>query len=211
VEGKADIKPAPDVLVIFGRPKTDRGSYRQGEEGNIPITVVIEILSPGNNSMEMDDQLAFYEEHGVEEYYHYDPEGNRLKIFLRRGDVLRRTRVVAGFSSPRLGIRFAFSGPGMVVYDPDGRRFLTFEELAAARGCGPTGNRRGSTYCSACGTRRKGPKRSGDRGRAGRARTARSRGLAWGWLTSERIPRAPAVLAPGRRAVTAPGRWQAGP
>ena len=29
IEGRPDIRVAPDVLVAFGRPKGDRGSYRQ--------------------------------------------------------------------------------------------------------------------------------------------------------------------------------------
>ncbi len=133
VEGHPEIRIAPDVLVVFGRPKGDRGSYRQWEEGNVPLTVVFEILSPSNTVTEMDDKHAFYEEHGVEEYYVFDPDNQRLLVYLRRGDVLRRVRPVEGFTSPRLGIRFDLSGPEMVVYGPDGQRFLTFEELKINR------------------------------------------------------------------------------
>ena len=32
-EGKPKIRQAPDAMVVFGRPKGDRGSYRQWEEG----------------------------------------------------------------------------------------------------------------------------------------------------------------------------------
>ncbi|MEC4805732.1 MAG: Uma2 family endonuclease, partial [Jaaginema sp. PMC 1080.18] len=48
VEGQPKIRIAPDAMVIFGRPKGDRGSYRQWEEENIVPQVVFEILSPGN-------------------------------------------------------------------------------------------------------------------------------------------------------------------
>jgi Uma2 family endonuclease len=133
VEGSSELQIAPDVLVVFGRPKGDRGSYRQWEEDNVPLTVVFEILSPSNTVPEMDDKQAFYEEHGVEEYYMYDPDGNRLIAFVRRGEVLRRVRPVAGFVSPRLGIAFDLSGTELVVRRPDARPFLTFEELEAAR------------------------------------------------------------------------------
>jgi Uma2 family endonuclease len=133
LEGHPEIRIAPDVFVVFGRPKGDRGSYKQWVEGNIPFTVVFEILSPGNTVMEMDDKQDFYEEHRVEEYYLYDPDNSRLKVFLRQGDVLRRVRPASNFVSPRLGIRFDLSGPEMVVYRPDGQRFLTFEELEDAR------------------------------------------------------------------------------
>jgi Uma2 family endonuclease len=133
VEGQPELRIAPDVLVVFGRPKGDRGSYQQWREGDVPLTVVFEILSPKNTVMEMDDKQALYEEYGVEEYYVYDPDSHRLKVFVRRGDVLRRVRPVEGFVSPRLGIRFNLEGPEMVIYGPDGRPFLTFEELEVAR------------------------------------------------------------------------------
>jgi Uma2 family endonuclease len=133
VERQPDVVQAPDVLVVFGRPKGDRASYRQWEEEGVPLTVVFEVLSPGNTLVEMDDKHAFYEEHAVEEYYIYDPDSNRLMVFVRRGEVLRRVRPVHGFTSPRLGIRFDLSGPELVVRGPDGRPFVTFEELESAR------------------------------------------------------------------------------
>jgi Uma2 family endonuclease len=133
VEGRPDLKEAPDVLVVFGRPKGDRSSYRQWEEGDVPLTVVFEILSPSNTVVQMADKFAFYEEYGVEEYYVYDPDTNRLLVYVRRGQTLVGVRPVAGFLSPRFGIRFDTSGPELVVFGPDGRRFLTFEELHAER------------------------------------------------------------------------------
>jgi Uma2 family endonuclease len=131
VEGEMEVKQAPDVYVVFGRPKGDRSSYRQWEEGNVPMTVVFEVLSPENTYQEMIDKFAFYEEHGVEEYYVYDPDSNRLQAYVRKGDVLIRVRNLVNFTSPRLGIRFDLSGPEMVVYYPDGEPFLTFEQLRA--------------------------------------------------------------------------------
>jgi Uma2 family endonuclease len=133
VEGHPEVCVALDVYVVFGRPKGDRGSYQQWEEGDIPLTVVFEILSPGNTHDEMIDKFAFYEEYGVEEYYIYNPDTNRLWIYTRRGTTLALVRPVAGFVSPRLKIRFDLSGRELVVYGPDGRQFLTFEELAAER------------------------------------------------------------------------------
>jgi len=131
VEGEPEVKQAPDVYVVFGRPRGHRPSYKQWEEGNVPMTVVFEVLSPGNTYEEMSDKEAFYEEHGVEEYYIYNPDSNRLKVFLRRGEVFVRVRKVQDFESPRLGIRFDLSGEEMVVYYPNGERFLSFDELKA--------------------------------------------------------------------------------
>jgi Uma2 family endonuclease len=131
VEGHPEIRNAPDVYVAFGRPKGDRGSYRQWEENNIPLTVVFEILSPGNTAEEMDQKLDFYDEYGVEEYYIYNPDTNRLSAFVRRGEVFRRVRPVHGFISPRLSIRFDLSGPEMIVTRPNGQPFRLLEEAEA--------------------------------------------------------------------------------
>ena len=81
----------------------------------------------------MTDKFTFYEEHGVEEYYVYDPDLNRLMAFVRRDDILRRVRPVDSFVSPRLGIRFQMTEPEMTIYGPDGKQFLTFEELKDAQ------------------------------------------------------------------------------
>src|SRR5687767_4834787 len=45
VEGNSEIRVAPDVYVVFGRPKGDRASYQQWNEDNVPMTVVFEVLS----------------------------------------------------------------------------------------------------------------------------------------------------------------------
>ena len=66
VEGDIKIRQAPDVMVVFGRPKGDRGSYRQWLEDNIAPQVVFEILSPGNTASEMMRKLLFYQGHVVE-------------------------------------------------------------------------------------------------------------------------------------------------
>jgi Uma2 family endonuclease len=78
VEGRPDIRRAPDVLVAFGRPKGDRGSYRQWEEGGIAPQVVFEVLSPGNTLTEIAAKFEFYDTYGVEEYYVYDPERGEM-------------------------------------------------------------------------------------------------------------------------------------
>jgi Uma2 family endonuclease len=124
---------APDVFVAFGRPTGDRRSYKQWEEAGVAPQVVIEILSPSNTQEEMEEKDAFYTDHGVEEYYVYNPEKDDLSIYVRKGTVLRRQWVQNEFTSPRLGIRFYLTGPEMQVFYPDGRRFLTFPELEAER------------------------------------------------------------------------------
>ena len=71
VEGSPKITQAPDIMIAFGAPKGDRGSYKQWEENNIAPQVVFEILFPGNTKKEMSKKLLFYDCYGVEEYYIY--------------------------------------------------------------------------------------------------------------------------------------------
>jgi Uma2 family endonuclease len=133
VEGHSAVVTAPDVLVAFDRPRGHRLSYRQWEEGGVPPQVVFEVLTSPWGYQEMADKLAFYDEHGVEEYYVYDPDHNTLDAYLRGQAALVRQRVRDTFSSPRLGIRFDLTGPEMAVFRPDGRRFLSPEEAEAER------------------------------------------------------------------------------
>src|SRR5262249_4407315 len=71
VENHPEICQAPDVYVVFGRPKKHRGCYKQWEEDNVAIQVVFEIRSPSNTGDELLDKEEFYDEYGVEEYYLY--------------------------------------------------------------------------------------------------------------------------------------------
>lgn len=121
---------APDVMVAIGRPKGRRGCYKQWEEGEIAPQVVFEILSPSNSAKEMADKLAFYDSYGVEEYYVYDPPVNRLEVWLRQEGRLRRMAHLKGWTSPRLGIRFAVTGETLEIFDPLGQPFLSPVELA---------------------------------------------------------------------------------
>ena len=59
VEGNNKIRAAPDAMVVFGRPKGDRGSYIQYREEGVVPQVAFEILSPGNRPAEMRRKLAF--------------------------------------------------------------------------------------------------------------------------------------------------------
>ncbi|NJK81120.1 MAG: Uma2 family endonuclease [Chloroflexaceae bacterium] len=130
VEGRPDIRRAPDAMVVFGRPKGYRGSYKQWEEGNLAPQVVFEVLSPNNTPREMREKLRFYERYGVEEYYLYDPDGNHLEGWQQVGTSLEPLDVLDGWVSPRLGIRFALAArPELVIYRPDGQSFLSHQEL----------------------------------------------------------------------------------
>jgi Uma2 family endonuclease len=130
VEGRPDIRTAPDVMVVFGRPKGHRGSYKQWVEGGIAPQVVFEILSPGNTWREMFDKRKFYERYGVKEYYLYDPDGGSLEIWQTNGRALGSVVFEGEWRSPLLGVTLKLEGDGSLsVYSPDGRRFLPPVEI----------------------------------------------------------------------------------
>lgn len=130
VEGDPKIRLAPDILVAFGRPKGDRGSYQQWQEDNIPPQVVFEILSPGNRVKKMVEKLRFYERYGVEEYYIYDPDGIELTGLIHSETGLVVIDQIHNWISPRLGIRFDMSGEELRIYRPDGQPFVSYVEIA---------------------------------------------------------------------------------
>ncbi len=125
VEGNNRIRSAPDAMVAFGRPKGDRGSYRTWDENSISPQAVFEILSPGNRKSEMDRKQKFYEKYGVQEYYLYDPDRNRLGGWMRSGKKLVPIENMQGWISPLLKIRFDLKEDDLHIFDPDGEEFLT--------------------------------------------------------------------------------------
>lgn len=129
VMGNNRIRRAPDVLVVLGRPKGHRGSYRQWEEDNVAPQVVFEILSPGNRVMEMLKKEQFYDQYGVAEYYVYDPDDNEFMGWRRVAGQWQRIDPVQGWSSPLLGVRFEVTSETLVIYRPDGKPFETFAAL----------------------------------------------------------------------------------
>ncbi|MBE9225380.1 Uma2 family endonuclease [Phormidium sp. LEGE 05292] len=129
VEGDNKTRQAPDTMVVFGRPKGDRGSYKQWEEDNIAPQVVFEILSPGNRLKAMAQKLKFYERYGVEEYYVFEPDDVELIGWVRSGNELELIDEINGWISPRLGVRFQVTTDNLEIFAPSGERFLTFVEL----------------------------------------------------------------------------------
>jgi Uma2 family endonuclease len=120
---------APDVMVIFGRPKGRRGSYQQWKEDHIAPQVVFEILSPSNDAEEMSRKLEFYDTYGVEEYYVYDPDTFALEGWQRQNNHLAKLWQLDGWVSPRLGVRFGIGQGEWQLYHPDGQKFLSSVEL----------------------------------------------------------------------------------
>jgi Uma2 family endonuclease len=133
VEGDPNIRVAPDTLVVFGRPKGHRSSYRQWEEGGIAPQVVFEILSPGNRAGEMSRKFDVYQTYGVEEYYLIDPDRELASGWLRSEGALLPIPVMAGWVSPRLQIQFVYANGAWSILGRDGRKFLSYPELAQQR------------------------------------------------------------------------------
>jgi Uma2 family endonuclease len=134
VEGNPKYRVAPDVMVVFGRPKGDRGSYQQWLEDDLAPQVVFEILSPSNTEGEMERKLQIYARCGVEEYYIYDPDRSILKGYQHDNDFyLDRIEEMNGWISPRLGIQFHSDGEEFHITHPDGRVFETFDRVATER------------------------------------------------------------------------------
>jgi Uma2 family endonuclease len=133
VQGHPEIRQAPDVMVVLGRPRGHRGSYKQWEEDNIPPQVVFEVASPGNTQAEWDAKLKFYRQHGVQEYYIYDPDTSEWRGYVREGGKLAVIEAMEGWVSPLLGIRFGRgSGTDPGVYAPSGERFVGYVALRRA-------------------------------------------------------------------------------
>ncbi|HEY9833102.1 MAG TPA: Uma2 family endonuclease [Stenomitos sp.] len=133
VEGNNRICQAPDTMVAFGTPKGDRRSYLQWKENNIPPQVVFEIRSYSDSQTKMAKKLAFYNRHGVEEYYLYDPDDKELTGWQRIEGLLEVIEPMSGWVSPRLGVRFELTESGLELYRPDGQKFLSYLELEEQR------------------------------------------------------------------------------
>ena len=129
IQGQPKIVTAPDVMAVFGRPKGDRGSYKQWEEENIAPQVIFEILSPSNDRIEMSKKLLFFDRHQVEEYYLYDPETNFLDIWIRTSEGLEPIAQSDNWTSPRLEVRFDTSTGRLQLYKPDGTKFYSYIEV----------------------------------------------------------------------------------
>ncbi|NJP07990.1 MAG: Uma2 family endonuclease, partial [Chloroflexaceae bacterium] len=137
VEGDPAEVAAPDVMVVFGRPKGHRRRYLEWEEENIGPQVVFEILSPSNTAREMRDKFDFYERNGVEEYYIYNPGPAEpypyLRGYIRRDGQLQPIEQMNGWVSPLLGILFDMSSGELRLFHPDGQPFRSPVEMAEER------------------------------------------------------------------------------
>jgi len=133
-KGSNTIRMAPDVYVVFGRPKKHRGSYKLWEENNIFPQVVIEVWSPSNTEPQMELKRQFYERHGAEEYYLFRPEfPAQMEGWLREGNRLVPIDDMNGHRSPRLNFTFHIEDGYLIVRGQDGRPLLRPDEIFVER------------------------------------------------------------------------------
>lgn len=133
IEGNNKYRCAPDAMIAFGRPKGDRGSYMQWREDDVAPQVVFEVMSPGNRASQMADRIDFFEKHGVEECYIYDPDRKTLRALLRKGDSFISQDVRDSVVSRRLGVRIALENGDLALYGADGQRFRSYFEVCDER------------------------------------------------------------------------------
>jgi hypothetical protein len=82
----------------------------------------------------MIQKFKFYERHGVEEYYLYDPQNVELTGWRLVDEQLEAIAQMDGWVSPRLGVRFGLSEEsGLQMFGPSGEPFVSFVELAQLR------------------------------------------------------------------------------
>lgn len=134
IEGNPKKCVAPDCLVAIGRPRKDRGSYKQWEEENIPPQVVFEVLSPSNTHAEMAQKAMFYDKFGVEEYYVLDPEKPYFEVWIRYDkDLELIDSKQTMWTSKLLGIKLVIIDEKLRIFNPNGSRFLTYTESLKAK------------------------------------------------------------------------------
>jgi len=133
VRGNNTERTAPDAMVVFGRPKGERGSYRQWVEGGLAPQVVFEVLSPGNTPTEMASKRDWYARYGVEEYYEYDPNNGTLDGWRMAYGTSLKIEKMQGWVSPRLGVTLGLEGNDLVMVGPDGERFKSVQTIAQER------------------------------------------------------------------------------
>lgn len=129
VEGHPEIRTAPDTYVAFGRPKWARPSYKQWEEGNVAPAIAVEVWSPSNTFKHMLWKLHFYQKHGVQEFWSWDPDRKALAVFVREDNELKPVATDGGWVSPLTGVRLEEIDGVLHATGPDGVPFRSGDEM----------------------------------------------------------------------------------
>ena len=136
VEGKPEIRTAPDAMVVLGRPPGYRGSYKQWEEDNIAPQVVFEIVSHlVTDSRKWSARSSSTKSTGLRNTTCTTPIAETWQVGGALLGELEEIPEMAGFVSPLLQIRFEpGEGPdNLKILDPQGVPFATYVELVEQR------------------------------------------------------------------------------
>ena len=97
--GNNEVWLQPDVQVVFGVERGNRGSYRVWKEGKAP-DFVLEVASPSTAKHDAEHEAREYSRIGVREYWRLDPLGalmsNTLEGYSASGGSYGRVQPVAG-------------------------------------------------------------------------------------------------------------------
>ncbi|MDO8364856.1 MAG: Uma2 family endonuclease [Actinomycetota bacterium] len=126
VKGEPGTVIAPDVLVVVDLPQPvdvrTMGSYRQFEHGG-RVQLAVEVLSPSNTWAEMTRKRQFYDRHGVDEYWMFEPIDGTFEAWVRdHGKLTAVANPGAGWVSPATGVHVRVVEGLLHLHDPDGRR-----------------------------------------------------------------------------------------
>ena len=138
VEGDPRKSVAPDVFVVFGVPKRQRGIYKLWEEGKGP-DVVIEVTSASTQKEDLGKKFRLYEQAlRVPEYFLFDPTEDYLHpqlqgYRLRQGKYVTYESVEGRLHSETLNLDLAVRGEQLRLFDPQhGAWLMTPEEYVTA-------------------------------------------------------------------------------
>lgn len=133
------IRLDPDLMVIFGRPKQQRVSYKAWAEEGVAPAVIIEVKSPTDTSHDYDRRLGRAVQHGVTEVLLIDPFAPGVVVSHLRVEPSVGLRTVAVSASARspltvesLGITLT-GGDDLVVSDEHGVWLDTVEQVQSSR------------------------------------------------------------------------------
>lgn len=143
-EGNPRASIAPDVFVVFNRPKGKRTSYKVWQEDNQYPDFVLEITSKSTVSEDQGTKRGLYAFWGVSEYFQYDPSADYLEpqlqgYHLANGNYfpLPGTPLPEGglsITSNVLGLALHLEQGELRFYNPAmGEKLLSHAEAEAAR------------------------------------------------------------------------------
>ncbi|MDB9454906.1 Uma2 family endonuclease [Dolichospermum circinale] len=135
---------APDVFVVFGVEKHDRGSYKTWEENDQTPGFVLEITSRSTRSQDQGAKKGIYAFLGVSEYFQYDPTADYLSpqlqgLHLVDGNYLPILQQgvndhIISLKSEVLGLELRLEDGKLRFYNPVTNQILfTHEEEVTAR------------------------------------------------------------------------------